>query len=141
MGLKITIYLCLFILFITPLYFFVLLLNTNCCRNRVSTIKEDLQSWTLILILFLDQGVEIRIFFLLPYPIVFYWNSNSKMFNWSSNWMLARPWFNPHLGREEKITSVFHLTLLCGPSNGFMKILNAFIKPFEAPQKSVKIKY
>ena len=31
--------------------------------------------------------------------------------------------------------------LLCGASNGFMKALNAFIKPFEAPQRSVKIKF
>ena len=31
--------------------------------------------------------------------------------------------------------------LLCGASNGFMKALNAFIKSFEAPQRSVKIKF
>ena len=31
-------------------------------------------------------------------------------------------------------------TLLCGVSKGFMKAFKAFIKPFEAPQRSVKIK-
>ena len=34
----------------------------------------------------------------------------------------------------------FYFTLLCGPSKGFMKALKAFIKSFEAPQRSVKIK-
>ena len=31
-------------------------------------------------------------------------------------------------------------TLLCNASKGFMKALKAFIKPFEAPQGSVKTK-
>ena len=31
-------------------------------------------------------------------------------------------------------------TFICGASKGFMKAFNAFIKPFEAPQRSVKIK-
>ena len=31
-------------------------------------------------------------------------------------------------------------TLLCGASKGFMKAFKAFIKPFEAPQRNVKIK-
>ena len=35
---------------------------------------------------------------------------------------------------------MFIFTLLCGATNGFMKALKAFIKPFEAPQRSVKIK-
>ena len=35
---------------------------------------------------------------------------------------------------------IFILTLLCGVSKGFMKVLQAFIKPFEASQRSVKIK-
>ena len=34
----------------------------------------------------------------------------------------------------------FILTLLCGASKGFIKVLKAYIKPFEAPQKRVKIK-
>ena len=29
--------------------------------------------------------------------------------------------------------------LLCGASKGFMKAVKAFIKPFEAPQRSMKI--
>ena len=38
-------YTCVYLFFfITPLYFSVLLLDTDYCRNRVSTIKEDLQS-------------------------------------------------------------------------------------------------
>ena len=31
-------------------------------------------------------------------------------------------------------------TLLCGISEGFMKAFKAFIKPFESPQRSTKIK-
>ena len=38
---------------------------------------------------------------------------------------------------ERKLTQFFIFTLLCGASKGFMK---AFIKPFERPQRSVKIK-
>ena len=34
---------------------------------------------------------------------------------------------------------MFILTLLCSASIGFMKALKAFIKPFEAPQRNVKI--
>ena len=39
-----------------------------------------------------------------------------------------------------KITQIFIFTRLCGASEGFMKAIKAFIKPFEAPQRSVKIK-
>ena len=42
--------------------------------------------------------------------------------------------------KEKKLTSIFIFTLLCGASKGFIKVLNAFIKPFEVPQRSVKIK-
>ena len=42
--------------------------------------------------------------------------------------------------KEKKLTSIFIFTLLCGASKGFMKALKAFIKPFEVPQRSVKIK-
>ena len=41
---------------------------------------------------------------------------------------------------EIKIELNFIFTLLCGASKGFMKAFKVFIKPFEAPQKSVKIK-
>ena len=44
----------------------------------------------------------------------------------------------PDPGRREKIDfKDFILTLLCGASKIFMKV---FIKPFEAPQRSVKTK-
>ena len=46
----------------------------------------------------------------------------------------------PDLGRTEKITYIFIFTLLCGAAKDFMKAFKAFIKPFEAPQRSVKIK-
>ena len=42
--------------------------------------------------------------------------------------------------KERKLTSIFIFTLLCGASEGFMKVLKTFIKPFEAPQRSLKIK-
>ena len=38
------------------------------------------------------------------------------------------------------ISLIFISKLLCGASKGFMKAFKAFIKPFEAPQRSVKIK-
>ena len=44
------------------------------------------------------------------------------------------------LDEEKKLSYIFIFTLLCGASKGFMKALKAFIKPFEAPQRSVKIK-
>ena len=41
---------------------------------------------------------------------------------------------------EEKLSLIFIFTFLCGASKGFMKALKAFIKAFEASQRSVKIK-
>ena len=46
----------------------------------------------------------------------------------------------PNSERREKIELIFIFTLLCGASKGFTKAFKAFIKPFEAPQRSVKIK-
>ena len=43
-------------------------------------------------------------------------------------------------GRREEINLNFIFTLPCRASKGFMKALKAFIKPFEAPQRSVKMK-
>ena len=45
----------------------------------------------------------------------------------------------PNSGRREKI-NLFFFKLLCGISKGFMKALKVFIKRFDAPQKSVRIK-
>ena len=41
---------------------------------------------------------------------------------------------------EKKLTEIFIFILLCGTSEGSTKATKAFIKPFEAPQRSVKIK-
>ena len=41
---------------------------------------------------------------------------------------------------EKKLSYIFTSTLLCGASKGFMKALMTFIKPFESPQRSIKIK-
>ena len=41
---------------------------------------------------------------------------------------------------EKKLSQIFIFTLLCGDSKDFLKALKAFIKPFESPQRSVKIK-
>ena len=41
---------------------------------------------------------------------------------------------------EIKIKPNFYFTLLCDVSKGFMKAFKVFIKPFETPQKRVKIK-
>ena len=43
---------------------------------------------------------------------------------------------HPDPGKREK-NNIF--TLLCGALKGFMKALKVFIKPFEIPQRSVKI--
>ena len=55
------------------------------------------------------------------------------------------PWGNltlnvPIPNKVKRLSYIFIFTLLCGASKGFMKALSAFIKPFEAPQRSVKIK-
>ena len=39
-----------------------------------------------------------------------------------------------------KINLIFIFTFLCGASKGYMKAFKAFIKPFKASQRSVKIK-
>ena len=54
-------------------------------------------------------------------------NFISKINNWID--------FNGNLGNLN-----FIFTLLCGASKGFMKAFKASIKPFEAVQRSVKIK-
>ena len=54
-------------------------------------------------------------------------------------WAIINP-SRPNPGRREKISEIFIFTLLCGASKGFMKAFKAYIKPFEAPQRSVKIK-
>ena len=41
---------------------------------------------------------------------------------------------------EKKLTYIFIFPLLCGASKGFAKAFKAFIKPFETPKRSVKIK-
>ena len=40
---------------------------------------------------------------------------------------------------EKKLTKIFICALLCAALKGFTKALKAFIKPFEAPQSSVKM--
>ena len=47
--------------------------------------------------------------------------------------------FRPNPRRRGKTNLNFIFTLLCGASKGFMKG-KAFIKPFEAPQRSIKVK-
>ena len=42
--------------------------------------------------------------------------------------------------KERKLSSISIFTLYCGASNGLMKAFKSFIRPFEAPQSSVKIK-
>ena len=45
----------------------------------------------------------------------------------------------PILDQDRKLIYFFIFTLLCGASKSFMKALKALIKPFEVPQRSVKI--
>ena len=44
----------------------------------------------------------------------------------------------PTPDEEKKLSEIFIFTLLCGVSKGFIKALKAFIKPFVAPESSVK---
>ena len=46
----------------------------------------------------------------------------------------------PMPDEEKKSISIFIFVLLCGASKCFMKVFKVFIKPFEAPQRGVKIK-
>ena len=41
---------------------------------------------------------------------------------------------------EKKLSEIFIFILLCGASKSFMTALKAFVKPFEAAQRGVKIK-
>ena len=41
---------------------------------------------------------------------------------------------------EIKIKLNFYFHTFCGDSEGFLKAFKVFIKPFEAPERSVKIK-
>ena len=62
---------------------------------------------------------------------------------WNSRCLVLWQIFNPSCpnpGRREKINFNFYFRDLCGASKGFMKALNAFIKPFKAPQRIMKIK-
>ena len=54
-------------------------------------------------------------------------------------WTLPNSYF-PESCFKMKKTEIFIFTLLCGVSKGFIKVFKAFIKPFEASQRSVKIK-
>ena len=41
---------------------------------------------------------------------------------------------------EKKLSEIFIIKLLCDASKGFIKALKTFLLPFEASQRSVKIK-
>ena len=43
-------------------------------------------------------------------------------------------------GEERKLNFIFIFTLICGVLKGFTKAFKTFIKLFETPQSSVKIK-
>ena len=45
----------------------------------------------------------------------------------------------PISDEEKKLTQIFIFALPCGASKGFMKTFKASIKPFEAPERNVKI--
>ena len=63
------------------------------------------------------------------------WLNHFNQFN-TLYFNFARP--DPR--RKEKTNLNFIFTLFCGASKGFMNVLKTFIKPSEAPQRSVKIK-
>ena len=59
-----------------------------------------------------------------------------KLMSFPNNGVLTLP--VPIPDEEKKLK--FFFRILCGASEGFTKALKAFIKPFEASQRSVKIK-
>ena len=65
---------------------------------------------------------------------------NMSRFFWISGWWQGLTLPVPLPNKKRKLTLIFIFILLCGPSKGFVKFLKAFEKPFEAPQKSVKMK-
>ena len=72
----------------------------------------------------------------LPYPISYRTQVGYYLINFYVYTSRPEPGQDP--GRRKKIN--FFFTLFCGASKGFMKVLKAFIKSFEAPQRSVKMK-
>ena len=73
---------------------------------------------------------EIRILSILISSLFYLFLSYCTIFN------PQRP--NPGQSEKIKLIFYFHTSLWC--LKGFMKAFKAFIKPFEAPQRSVKIK-
>ena len=58
--------------------------------------------------------------------------------SYENNMILSWVEWKSNICIEIKI-KFFIFTLPYGASEGFMKVIKAFIKPFEAPQRSVKI--
>ena len=46
----------------------------------------------------------------------------------------------PITDKQRKLTKKFIFILLCGASKSFIKAFKALVKPFEVPQRSLKIK-
>ena len=65
-------------------------------------------------------------------------NAFFKLMSFPNNGVLTLP--VPIPDEEKKLKLNFYFRILCGASKGFTKALKAFIKPFEVPQRSVKIK-
>ena len=63
------------------------------------------------------------------------------LFNWCLEMLVAGDKQDPETVNPSRAFKKFLFSqLLCGASKGFMKTFRAFIKPFEAPLRSVKIK-
>ena len=98
--------------------------QTRTCSKSTMKISEKFgKIWENCRLLFLEVSGYLQ-------DIVIRWNSGLELGNPS----------RLDLGRREKLTWIFIFTLYCGTTKDFMKALKAFIKPFEAPQRSVKIK-
>ena len=69
--------------------------------------------------------------------IFFNTKSRKLKYNYKIIFTIVLTFTGPIPDEEKKLSQIFIFTLLCGASKGFMK---AFIKPFEAAQRSVKIK-
>ena len=90
-------------------------------RKFIVTVYENKVQW------------GIRSHKLLVFYLILYWNSELKL-----KFLLSLP--ISILEVEKKLSYILIFTLICGASKSFIKVLKAFIKPFEAPQRSVKTK-
>ena len=67
------------------------------------------------------------------------WKDTGQLFSWYFSTILFSP-FQSQSRTKRKINYIFISKLLCEALIGFLKALKAVLKPFETPERSLKIK-